>query len=138
MTRTHRHSRRLQQKTRRKAKRRKARAKDRTGQKAGSIAIHSRLPGLEGTEIGAMDIVVDARRKQEHPAEIAVTVHGRRDGRTISWVIETGFGGHTPRMGYQVVSGGQLDEPAPMTWVCELPRAPDPERPPEPSPNEAT
>ena len=57
MNRTHRHSKRLQQKTRRKAKRRKARAKDRAGQKAGSIAIHSRLPGLEGTEIGAMDIV---------------------------------------------------------------------------------
>ena len=125
MTQTKRHSKRAQLKTKRKAKRRATRAKDKSGRKAGSLAIHSRLPGLEGIEIGAMDIVVDRRRKQEHPAEIAVTVHGISDGRTISWVIETGFGGHTPRMGYQLVDG-QLDGPTPMTWVCELPGSEEP------------
>ena len=119
MTRMIRRSKRQQQKAKRKAERKKAR-KNGDGQKAGSIAIHSRLPGLEGTRIGAMDVIVDARRKDRHPAHISVAIHQRGLGRAVIWSIETGFGGQTPRVGFQVVPDGSLDDLPPTRWFPDV------------------
>lgn len=120
MSQTERHSQRLQAKAKRRAERKRARTRNRTGKKAGSIAIHSRLPGLEGTEIGSMGVIVDARRQQVHPAEIMVTVSSQRDGSTTLWIIETGFGGQAPRVGYQRLETGQVNDLPETTWLCEL------------------
>ncbi len=72
--------------------------------------------------MGAMEVIVDKRRKQTHPAEISITVHDESQKRTSLWSIETGFGGLIPRFGYQVFSDTADDVP-PMTWMCELPYA---------------
>ena len=119
MTRTNRHSKRQRQKDKRKAERKKAK-KNKTGQKAGSIAIHSLLPGLEGIEIGAMEIVVDSRRKEKHPALINVSIHHKGDRRAIIWSIETGYGGQPPRVGYQVIPDGPIDKTQQTTWIGEV------------------
>lgn len=119
MTRTSRHSRRQSKKAKRKAARKKTR-RNGGGKKAGSIAIHSRLPGLEGTEIGSMDVVVDARRKEQHPALINVAIHQRREKRAVIWSIETGFGGQAPRVGYQVIPDGAMDRPPETTWFPDV------------------
>ena len=121
MSRTKRHSKRKRKKALRKAARKAAKpARSKTGKKAGSIAIHSRLPGLEGTELGQMEVVVDTRRKETHPALITVAVHDRAKKRAIVWSIETGFGGLRPRAGYQEVKDGALEQVAPTKWVCEV------------------
>ena len=125
MTRTNRHSKRQRQKDKRKAERKKAK-KNKTGQKAGSIAIHSLLPGLEGIEIGAMEIVVDSRRKEKHPALINVSIHHKGDRRAIIWSIETGYGGQPPRVGYQVIPDGPIDKTQQTTWIGEVSAAPTP------------
>ena len=117
MARTTRHSKRQRQKQKRRAKRRENR---RHGQKAGSIAIHSLLPGLEGTELGSMDVVIDTRRSDQHPALINVAIHNRSEQRAIIWSIETGFGGQTPRVGYQVICDGDVEEAAPTEWYGVL------------------
>ena len=119
MSRTIRHSKRQPQKAKRKAKRKEAR-KNGNGKKAGSIAIHSRLPGLEGAQIGAMDVVVDTRRSDAHPAEISVSIHQRMKQRAVIWTIETGFGGHLPRVGFQVMSEGSIDDLPPTCWFPDL------------------
>ena len=117
MTRATRHSDRQKQKAKRKAARKKAR---RHGKKAGSIAIHSRLPGLEGTEIGSMDVIVDARRQEQHPAMITVAIHQREEKRAVIWSIETGFGGQPPRVGYQVIPNGSIGAPPPTVWFPDV------------------
>ena len=119
MTRTTRHSKRQRQKAKRKAKRKQAR-KNSNGQKAGSIAIHSRLPGIEGTLMGSMDVVVDARRKEEHPALIDVAIHQRELKQSIVWTIETGFGREMPRVGFKVIPDGSIDKPPPTCWFPDL------------------
>ena len=119
MGRTIRHSKRERQKTKRRKKRRQAR-KNGNGKKAGSIAITSCLPGLEGTEIGAMDVIVDARRNEIHEAEINVSIHQRAEKRSIAWTVETGFGGQSPRVGYRVIPDGSHNELDAVTWVHEI------------------
>ena len=119
MAKTTRHSKRQRQKAKRKAERRKARGQN-NGQKAGSIAIHSRLPGLEGIEIGEMDVVVDTRRQEHHESLITVTIHQRTQQRAIIWSIETGFGGNVPQVGYQVIPDGTLDDAPPTNWFADL------------------
>ena len=114
MARTTRHSKRQRQKQKRRAKRRENR---RHGQKAGSIAIHSLLPGLEGAELGSMDVVIDTRRSDQHPALINVAIHSRSEQRAIIWSIETGFGGQAPRVGYQVIADRAVEEAAPTWWL---------------------
>ena len=116
---TQRHSKRLEAKSKRRAERKRARERQRNGKKAGSIAIHSRLPGIEGTEIGSMGVIVDSRREGIHRAEITVTVSDQDSGSTTVWVIETGFGGHTPRVGFQVMPESQLKDLPPVTWMSE-------------------
>ena len=115
MARTNRHSKRQRLKAKRKAKRKQAR-KNGNGIKAGSIAIHSRLPGIEGTLIGSMDVVVDAQRTEQHPALINVAIHQRTEKRAIIWSLETGFGGHSPRVGFKVIRDGPLDNLPPVSW----------------------
>lgn len=119
MSRTTRHSKRKHNKAARRAKRKAVKQRAKTGQKAGSIAIHSCLPGLEGTELGAMDVVVDTRRKENHPALITVAVHNSQQQRALVWSIETGFGGQPPRVGYQEVQDGALDQIAPTQWIFD-------------------
>ena len=93
--------------------------KPRHAKKAGSIAIHSRLPGLEGTELGAMDVVIDTRRQESHPALITIAIHQREQKRSIVWSIETGFGGMAPRAGYQEIPDGPIDQITPTEWVFD-------------------
>ena len=114
-------ARRQQQKSKRRAQRRKHR---RHGHNAGSIAIHSLLPGLEGAELGSMDVVVDQRREDQHPALINVVVHHREQKRAVIWSIETGFGGLPSRVGYQIVPDGAIDELPETTWlpVADVPK----------------
>ena len=119
MARTARHSKREQQKAKRKAKRKEIRQNS-NGQKAGSIAIHSRLPGLEGIAIGTMDVVVDARRKDQHPALISVAVHHREEQRTVVWTIETGFGGLAPRVGFKLIPDGSIENLPPTCWFADV------------------
>lgn len=123
MTRMTRLSKRQRKKAQRKEKRKQAR-KNGDGRKAGSIAIHSRLPGLEGTAIGSMDVVVDARRKDVHPSEISVAIHQRAAKRAVIWTIETGFGGQMPRVGFQVIPDGSLGDaggqPPPTCWFADI------------------
>ena len=114
MTRMKRRSKRQGKKDKRRAERRKNR---KHGQKAGSIAIHSLLPGLEGAEMGSMQVVVDSRREDEHPALINVVVHHQAQQRAVIWSIETGFGGLPARVGYQVAPDGPLDDLPPTTWL---------------------
>ena len=119
MSRTTRHSKRQLQKDKRRAKRKEAR-KNGNGRKAGSIAIHSRLPGIEGTLIGSMDVVVDGKRADKHPALITVVVYQRTERRSVVWTIETGFGGQTPRTGVKVIPDGQLDDLPPNVWFADI------------------
>lgn len=113
MSRAKRHSKRQRQKDKRRAQRRKQR---REGKKAGSIAIHSLLPGLEGAELGSMDVVVDTRRERGHTALINVVVHHRDQAQAVVWSIETGFGGHPAQVGYQVIADGAIGNAEPTRW----------------------
>ena len=127
-TKINRNAKRINDKAKRRVERKQARERKRAGEKAGSIAIHSRLPGLEGTEIGSMGVIVDSGRKETHHAEITVAVSNQRSGDTTVWIIETGFGGRAPRVGYQVMPENQPQDIPPITWVCEIP---GPEQPQE-------
>ena len=119
MSRTARHSKRQQQKAKRRARRKEAR-KNGSGTVAGSIAINSRLPGLEGTLIGSMDVVADTRRKEQHPAQITIVVHQRAKKRAVIWTLETGFGGETPRVGFKIAPDGALDDLPPTAWFADI------------------
>ena len=119
MSRTARHSKRQQQKAKRRAKRKEAR-KNGDGKKAGSIAIHSRLPGLEGTLIGSMDVIADAKRREHHPALITIVVHQRAEKRAVIWTLETGFGGETPRVRFKVAPDGTVDDLPPTLWFADI------------------
>lgn len=114
MSRMTRRSKRQRQKDKRRAKRRENR---KHGKKAGSIAIHSLLPGLEGTELGSMQVVIDARRTEEHPALVNVVVHHHEQQRAVIWSIETGFGGMAPRVGYRIALDGPIEALSETTWL---------------------
>lgn len=114
MSRMNRRSKRQHEKDKRHAQRGKNR---RHGRKAGSIAIYSMLPGLEGTELGSMDVVVEDRRTDEHPALINVVIHHGDQERAIIWSIETGFGGLPSRVGSQIAPDGPVNELPPPTWL---------------------